>query len=304
MSLSSHLAASSSPVSEWMGEHFPETRQLARLANPKMKAAAGGQCVLPPGPGVDSSLTGTALNYFLCAFSGQAFGESAAWVNEMFDDSGLEVPANEACAVTIEEINTSDIEDLGRLIRLCVVLARFEQVRRSGNEMVVFNYLLVPIEKFNGDPGQLGQDLANKETIQDLELVANALVEDYADLRDARSVVVGPIFDQSRALGGADGDLIYDGTLVDFKSSKKSTIVNRRDTWQMVGYLLSDSSDQFGIENVEIGALRWRVREKWDAEEFLDLLSGSRGQTLSEWRSAFAEMTQELEVAQEDRDED
>lgn len=215
-------------------------------------------------------------------------------MNTMFEDSSFHVPANLACDAAIREVNTTnmDLEEPKRRVLLCVVLARFDQIRRSGNERLVFEYLLRPLELFDGDPAKLGESLAGENTINDLVRLAKATISDYSDLLKAKSVTVGPIFDQSMALGGADGDLIYDGTLIDFKTSKKATIVNRRDAWQLLGYLLSDTSDQYGIENVEIGAVRWRAREKWTTKEYLDLLSGPAKKPLSAWRTDFAEMLQ------------
>src|SRR3954465_10550742 len=98
--------------------------------------------------------------------------------------------------------------------------------------------------------------------------------KDNRKLYEADVLHVNPTFTLSGALGGADGDLIADGRLVDFKATKDRSIIGSVDLYQLVGYALADSVDEYGIKAVGISALRWRTSVEWPVEELLERLSG------------------------------
>ena len=85
----------------------------------------------------------------------------------------------------------------------------------------------------------------------------------------ARPLVLNPKFEQSRALGGADADLIVGRLLIDLKATTTPGIVGRFELWQLLGYALADTEDKFGIREVGIAALRWCSSISWPLKDLM-----------------------------------
>jgi len=77
----------------------------------------------------------------------------------------------------------------------------------------------------------------------------------------------------SGALGGADADLIARRLLIDWKATTTPGIVGREQLWQLLGYVLADTDDEYEIREVGIAALRWRSIKIWPLDELLAELS-------------------------------
>ena len=99
---------------------------------------------------------------------------------------------------------------------------------------------------------------------------------------------LNPTFAQSAALGGADADIICGGLLVDWKSTTQKRIVGRSELWQIAGYLLADTPDEYGIRAVAVQAQRWDGWATWSADAYLERLSGCE-RSLPDWRAEFAD---------------
>jgi hypothetical protein len=99
---------------------------------------------------------------------------------------------------------------------------------------------------------------------------------------------VQPTFALSRALGGADADLITDaGQLIELKSTSTTRTCLGKDLWQLCGYALADVNDEHGIKSVGFSALRWRTQIAWPIVELLGVLAG-REIDLESMRRGFA----------------
>ncbi len=98
-----------------------------------------------------------------------------------------------------------------------------------------------------------------------------------------------------RALGGADADLIYDGTLVDLKSTSQASVIGRDEVWQLIGYLLADTNDAYSIARVGFVALRRRRSIFWLAEDLLKELAGHSVAPIRELREGFAGLLRPIE---------
>lgn len=81
----------------------------------------------------------------------------------------------------------------------------------------------------------------------DVCTLSRCAVEDHLSIRDATDLHIGPTFAQSGPLGGADADLIYDGTLLDLKSTSTARVLGRIELWQLLGYLFADTDDAYCI---------------------------------------------------------
>jgi hypothetical protein len=172
------------------------------------------------------------------------------------------------------------------LARLAGILARFEQFFRAGP--AVWPYLAGPLREFHGDLNELAIGLVDGQTLKDVCTLSRCAVEDHLSIRDAAELHIGPMFAQSGPLGGADADLIYDGTLLDLKSTGAERVLGRIELWQLLGYLFADTDDAYRIRRVGFSALRRRRSIFWSSQELIDMLAGSPSQPVEHWRSEFA----------------
>ncbi|MFI6098151.1 hypothetical protein ACIA8G_21535 [Lentzea sp. NPDC051213] len=96
----------------------------------------------------------------------------------------------------------------------------------------------------------------------------------------------GPVFDGSADVT-ADADLIVDGVLIDFKSTRRVHDFPLVTMHQLLGYVLMDYSDQYEIDEVGMYLTRAGALVTWPLEDYLALL-GTRRRDLGELRTAFA----------------
>ena len=299
MSLSSQLRDKHSPVRHWLEDHFPNTREVATRGNAGFRDL--GTCAICPPPRSDLGLVGTAVDYLLrTCLRSNALERTAATVgaiklSALEDISDRSISLEREIVAQIAALDPSGPGELQdnewrRLCELCLLLARFEQFRRNPRSPAVQEKVAEPLTRYNG--GVLGLIPAmdiGEASINDLFNLGRAAWQDSADLQDVDPLYLNPRFDRSLDLGGADADLIYGDTLLDWKSATRPDIIGRFELWQLLGYVLADTEDAFGIQRVEVGALRWRVRISWSLEELMSQLSAGRLEPLLEVRRSFAQ---------------
>jgi hypothetical protein len=156
---------------------------------------------------------------------------------------------------------------------LCLVLARFEQPFRipGGMSRGVFEHLVQPLKQCRTLDELIPLTLT-EPSIRDLEYLGRTAWEDHQELRRAHPLHLNPKFSLSSALGGADADFIAERTLIDWKATKEPGI-RRRELWQLVGYALADTRDQYELKEVGIRSLRWRSIVTWPLTDLLTELS-------------------------------
>jgi hypothetical protein len=282
VSLTGHLKRSTSPVRGWFEQRFPETSDVARSANRKLRNGVSAP-LIPCPAGADASLAGTALDYLLraCLQVTSIEQTSATKAAQALSRQ----PAIGARAIDVEREAVDLIKQLdpGRrdltdtewreLCTGCLVLARFEQSFRSiGPTPAIQAYLVDPLRRVSGLDDFVPLALT-EGAISDLEILDWATWEDRRSWRDEQPLVLNPKFEQTSALGGADGDLIVSGRLVDLKATATAKIVSRRDLWQLLGYAFPDTNDAHGIRKVSIAAPRWRSIISWPLEDLMRRLS-------------------------------
>lgn len=172
------------------------------------------------------------------------------------------------------------------LCRLVAILGRFEQYFRAGPS--VLPYLAEPLRTHGDNLDELALSLISESGMRDLDALGRATVEDHVSIRDASKLDIDPTFAQSLALGGADADLIYDGTLVDLKSTSQARIVGRDEVWHLIGYLLADTDDSHSIACLGFAALRRRRSIFWLAEDLTRELAGGQTRSVEQLRDEFA----------------
>ncbi len=186
------------------------------------------------------------------------------------------------------------IRPVGRLLepeseawlnRYCVVLALFEQVFRAGPRKGS------PLFSLPRNPA-IGDllALARPTWLDDLANLVRAswqAIEPFTS--PGHRLTLNPVFEGSSHVGGADADLVLDGVLWEVKT----TITNRvRPEWihQLLGYVLLDYSDRYGIRGVSILFPRQGLRKEWGLGELLGRLGRSALPPLRQPRSDFREL--------------
>lgn len=303
MSLTRHLKTLG-PVRDWFTETFPHTQVVAEQANQRLRGGRGSTSPCPVGapPGSDIALVGTAVEYIVRvhlradAWERTVASRGAAILDlSDYAIGGFARQAELAAIHCAEQLAPSRRTLSGgereEVLRAAVVLARLEQVFRAGERV---RGLVAPaFHQHGAELGALARELADEPTFADLDQLTAAAVADHGALRESEQLALGPNFAQSLPLGGADADLVADGLLLDFKATAQTRIVGRPELWQLIGYLLADTDDEFTIRSVGIAALRWRRWMAWPAHRLLAQTSG-RERPLAEWREEFAGLVAQM----------
>lgn len=322
MSLTSHLADPQSPVRHFLYEHFPHTRDLVGACRASLDDV---QTIRPD---VDASVRppfqtlGTALDYrlryyfavtpphqFVAAkgallLTKDGFLWRDSWtatveLPEAFR-AGYGPPPKQAPSTPLiceflkhlEETAASvrpvarrcERTEEERLASCCYVLALFEQVFRGGLNIRSPLYTLKP-------KAQLADllELAAPSSVDDLCKLSWAFYEGFAGLF-SKPATLNPTFDGSADIGGADADLIVDGCLVDIKA----TVDPRRSLapalYQLLGYVLLDYTDRYGIQEVALYLARQGKPLRWPLKHLLCAMSGGEAAPLHEMRKRFREV--------------
>lgn len=176
-----------------------------------------------------------------------------------------------------------DEEDERLLCRYCAVLAIIEQVFRFGR-VPPGSPLIEP------EPAQDSSELLSRVPdlwVEDLCALSWGFHDSQEKLLgEVRQVELGPTFDGSRDVGGADADMILDGLLVDMKTTTSPKVKGEM-IHQLLGYVLLDYSDHYGIQQVGIYLSRQRKLITWTLDALLSEAGASDG--LAGLRESFAD---------------
>lgn len=147
--------------------------------------------------------------------------------------------------------------------RLCGLLALYEQLYRVPEASLARHPLLLA-----------APDASLKEQL-DVAALTALLVERQPDLpAGGTQVISNPTFDRSDDLGGADADLVADGILLELKTAKTAAL-NKITVWQVLGYLLADTTDRYRIRGVGWYFARHGYLWHLPVEDFLARLRGA-----------------------------
>jgi hypothetical protein len=295
VSLTSHLANRRSPVRAWFERNLGKTRSVVSAANDELCGKPREPCLIQPPSGCDVGLVGTAVDYLVRAvlhpgaLEQTVARKGAAGIEAALGYGGARLEREAVAAIEELEPCRRPLTDDGlrQACRMCLILARFEQFFRAS--LFVIDYVYDPLLD---DPtlDVYAERVVPAVCLDDLIRLAPAAIEDHVDLQSAEPLVLNPTFALSAALGGADADLIASGLLLDLKSTAcADRVVKREDIWQLVGYLLADSDDEYLIHAVGIAALRRRRWVTWPVGDLIATLSGKPDYAVAAWRASFAE---------------
>jgi hypothetical protein len=283
VSLTGDLRNRTSRVRSFFEQHLGNTAPVIAQAHKTLRDGRDR----PPldGPG-NSSLVGTAADVLLNAWIDTSARPARVAISPTRDGARMVLRSQQAVMERLRERQTPSAQEWGELVRHGLLLATFVGVHRSRQAHIFVK------ERLDGAKPALDEyarRLWRPEDEQDLLALMPALVDDHSFVREASKVAVNPTFALSRRLGGADADLVTDGTLWDYKGTRQTRILRREEIWQLVAYLLADLDDRFAIRAVGVSALRWRSRVRWDATDLLGQLTDQPADDvdLARWRSRF-----------------
>ncbi len=167
------------------------------------------------------------------------------------------------------------------LNRHCVVLALLEEAFRT-------HYIHDEFVNDTSGNADVLLGIADTHWIDDMRDLSWTFYDKYAHLA-LRQTVLNPTFEGSRDVGGADADLIIDGTLIEIKCTIKDEI---QADWlrQLLGYVLLDYSDKLGITGLGFYMARQGLLLQWDLDEVLGKLCQGKPPAIAELRNRFREI--------------
>ena len=160
------------------------------------------------------------------------------------------------------------------LNRYCIVMAMMEAAYRSYGA-----------EDSQLETSESPLDIPESHWIDDMRKLSWKFYDDYNHLL-ALPHTLNPTFEGSSDVGGADADLIVDGTLIDIK-----TTVNPRiePDWirQLLGYVLLDYSDRHQISSIGLYMARQGILFEWGLEDVIGGLSYGGAADIKSLREQF-----------------
>lgn len=164
-----------------------------------------------------------------------------------------------------------------RLAQCCMALAYCEAQYRSGR-------LSEPLTVAT----TLGYLFSNMPeiVIEDLIQLFNAFYK--SDKPSSNNIILNPTFSGSRDVGGADGDIILDHMLWEFKTTIDPFSM-RSIFWpyQLIGYSLLDYDDRYTLKGCGTYLVRQSSWISWSFEELFDLLGSDPKFNISDHRKRF-----------------
>lgn len=287
--LVSHITNKQSPIRAYFDRELGNVKPVCKVANAVLRDGGSGPPVAPI-EGRDAGLVGLATEFIFAAVAGAVRRPSIGGASTP-DLAHKRTQASRLVLTELDRLTSGSPltgDALERAADCGLVCARLEQRFRMPGDYAIQIGLPDPAD---GEPegleGVIRATKASDETRADLVALLGPAIHDTRDLYRATDLHVNARFALSGALGGADADLIADGLLLDFKSTKDRSVIRSIDIYQLLGYTLADLQDWYGIHSVGIQALRWRTRWTIPVPELLRCLSGTT-RSIEEWRECFA----------------
>jgi hypothetical protein len=292
MSLTSHLDDKTSPIGQYIRQHFSQTTALTKDANRQLKDASTLRPLVPAGEAYPYGTLGAAFDYRArYAFAITPYQRLVAWHGALLLSNPGAYYSRRLVQAFFERLDATlrAIEPAGRCLnaaeeqvldRYCYVLSLFEQVFRSS--AYVQGPLLQPRAKQSVEELLAIPQVA---CLDDLGAIFGLFYERYAHLL-SQPAILNPIFAGSFDIGGADADLIVDGCLIDIKASI-SPQLKAEFLYQLAGYVLLDYYDEYHITSVGIYMARQGMLFAWPLAEFFRTVAGTDESALPSLRQAF-----------------
>ena len=178
-----------------------------------------------------------------------------------------------------------------KINRYCVALAQLEMFSRGHDS----RHIRDRIESAESVDSIL--DYAKQTWIDDMRNLSWHFYDNYNHLLSLQSEL-NPGFNGSTDVGGADGDLILNRTLLEIKTVKRWDIESERALKQLLGYVLLDYSDHYKFNGIGIYMARQGVLFRWDLAAAIRSLSQGKVNNLNEIRSQFRKIARKVRDTQ------
>jgi hypothetical protein len=163
-----------------------------------------------------------------------------------------------------------DVGDERRLCGLCYLLGHYESARFK-TEAIESNRVIAQIANMKDIDAQLA--LVPEAALDDVCAMSTRFAESAQNLL-GKNAVVDPHFPfGSQGWSVADADLVVGSTLIEIKTNRKLP-TELPFIYQLVGYLLADVNDGYGITEAGWYLARYGALVTWPVTEFLDKLAG------------------------------
>jgi hypothetical protein len=164
-----------------------------------------------------------------------------------------------------------DVNAERRLCGLCYLLGHFESARFHV-EAIESDRAIARIANMKDVDEQLA--LVPEDALEDVTAMSLRFAEAGGSLL-GQNAIVDPHFPfGSEGWSVADADLVVGSTLIEIKTNRKLP-TEIPFIYQLVGYLLADADDGYGITEVGWYLARYGALVTWPVSEFLEKLAGS-----------------------------
>jgi len=297
-SLTAHLKCKDSPVRQFMESTFGATR---RVTGPSNKAVRQFE-TKDPGHTAYSTI-GTAIDRRIRLYFPGAAAEEAderrvtvqgAYL--LWEMQGWEFGSLSGFFEALEQFG-SRIEPGARLVdadedtlcRFVVNLAWFDQSFRGGPK-ILENSPLMQCDRPSVDNLL---EVVPIEWVEDLRVLSRMFLYAAGD-RLHQPCRIGPTFEGSRDVGGADADVILGTSLIDVKTTVDPKVA-RDCLWQILGYALLDYSDVYGLNAAGFYFARQGRFVEWPLAELARDCSGDAVESWPAARNEFRRMARGLQ---------
>lgn len=292
-SLTAHLKCKDSPVRQFMESTFGATR---KVTGPSNKAVRQFETKDPSHTAY--STVGTAIDRRIrLYFPGAAVEEAdegrvtvqgayALWEMQGWEFGSLSrfFEGLEQFGARIEPGARLGDADEDTLCRFAVNLAWFDQAFRAGPQVLETSPLM------QCDRPSLDNLLAVVPIawVEDLRALSRMFLDAAGD-RFHQPCRIGPTFEGSRDVGGADADVILGTSLIDVKTTVDPKVA-RDGLWQILGYALLDYSDAYGLDTAGFYFARQGQFVEWPLAELAHACSDGAVESWPTARDAFRRM--------------
>jgi len=162
------------------------------------------------------------------------------------------------------ELEPNDEE---RLLQVCYVLAMYTAY--SNNPIAAYrNSPLRTLKTGAGWKAHLNR--VPQEDVEVLKILVKPAAELFPLFADM-GVIIGPVFEDSRLVDGADGDLIVNHTLIEIKCETPG--FSGGSVRQVITYALLDSSGKYELERCSIYLARYGSLASWKLNDLIRSVS-------------------------------
>ncbi|MEU6213075.1 hypothetical protein ABZ891_24665 [Streptomyces sp. NPDC047023] len=311
MSLTSGLHSPRTPLRRFLDR---ELSAGPRPLRESFRAQHQTANLLLPGPGVgtEAGNVGTAIDQRLrLAFTTAAPVDLATeagidLTGGIGRGTGLRMRAvgNELAARLAETVHRLDLDNRALsmdrahdeeedLARMLLAGAWYQVMARNQYGFTYTPLYLTAMENPAGFTLDRLLQLPNQDMVDDvvhqLYLATTGPLEALRARTQAQDCTGGPTFPGANIT--ADADLVVDGLLLDFKSTKHPFArgLSQQTANQLLGYLLLDTADRYRIDTLGLYLTRSGILASWPVEEYLNLLGTCR-RDLSDLRTVVAEL--------------